>query len=411
MMIGLSLLVCCASTLAQEWTRFRGPNGTGEASGGKGIPAQFTAADYNWRTKLPGIGHSSPVVWGDKIFLMSADPDTATRYVLCIGAADGKILWQRDFSSEPHHLHTRSSFASCTPAVDEERVYVAWSTPAKTSFMAFTHGGETVWDLDLGTWQSQHGFGASPIVYQDLVILFNSQQANQLKEGEKPGQSFMMAFDKKSGKEIWRRERVSVNVCYSVPCIMQGDSGDELICTSTGDGVFSLNPRTGEENWKIDVFKMRTVASPILAGGHVFGSTGSGQGGNYIVAVKPGKNPEEAFRIKTQASYVPTLISYGDLVFSWFDGGIVTCFDAKTGERYWQNRMGASFSGSPIRVDDRMYCINDDGVVFCVACDKEFKPLGESPLEEASRSTPAVSGGRLYLRTYSHLISVGGKSS
>jgi hypothetical protein len=218
----------------------------------------------------------------------------------------------------------------------------------------------------------------------------------------------MMAFDKESGKEIWRRERVSVNVCYSVPFIMQGPSGDELICTSTGDGVFSLNPRNGEENWKLEgAFSMRTVASPILAGGHVFGSTGSGQGGNYIIAVKPGQNAEEVFRIKTQASYVPTMIAYDNLVFSWFDGGIVTCFDAETGERYWQNRLGSAFSGSPIRAGDRMYCINDGGVVFCVACDKEFKPLGESPLGEDSRSTPAVSGGRMYLRTYSHLISVG----
>ena len=411
------LLVCfigltsSPAAQAQEWTRFRGPNGTGIGKGDS-IPARWSPADYNWKIDLPGIGHSSPVVWGDKIFLLSADPENATRYVLCIRAADGKTLWTRTFESESHHLHTRSSFASCTPTVDAERVYVAWSTPAKTTFIALDHSGKTVWDIDLGTWQSQHGFGTSPILYKDLVILFNSQQANQLKPGEKPGRSFMMAFDKKTGDERWRRQRKSVNVCYSVPCIYTPAGGaDELICCSTGNGIFSLDPLTGEENWSVDTFTMRTVASPIIAGGHIFGSTGSGGGGNYVVAIKPGKEAEEAFRVPRQANYVPTPVTKGDLVFLWYDKGVVTCIDAKTGEQHWQQRVGTAFSGSPVRVGDRMYCINEDGVVIVIAADKEYKLLAENPLGEPSRSTPAVSGGRLYLRTYSQLFSIGGKSS
>jgi outer membrane protein assembly factor BamB len=410
--IGMFLAGVAAVAEAQDWTRFRGPNGTGVATGGDAIPVEFGPADYNWTAELPGIGHSSPVLWGDKVFLLSADPDNATRYVICIRAADGKAAWIREFPSEPHHLHDRSSFASCTPAVDAERVYVAWSTPAKTTLMALDHVGETVWEKDLGTWQSQHGFGTSPIIYHDKVILFNSQQANQLKEGEKPGESFMMAFDRQTGKELWRTKRVSVNVCYSVPFIYEGPDGDELVCCSTGDGVFSLNPETGEENWKLaDAFTMRTVASPVLAGGNIIGSTGSGGGGNYIIGVKPGKKPEEVFRIERKANYVPTPVVYGDLFFAWYDKGFVTCIDAKTGDVHWRERLDTAFSGSPIRVDDRMYCIDEEGVVFCVACDKQFKLLGKSDLGEPSRSTPAVSGGRMYLRTYSHLISVGGKSS
>ncbi|MCA9064048.1 MAG: PQQ-binding-like beta-propeller repeat protein, partial [Planctomycetaceae bacterium] len=244
----------CGLIQAGEWARFRGPNGTGAATGPE-IPTEFTDADFNFKTRLPGgTGCSSPVVWGNRVFLLSADPQTATRYVVCIDGTSGAILWQKDFASETHGLHLRSSYASCTPAVDEERVYVAWSTPAATTFKAFTHEGDEVWSLDLGRWQSQHGWGTSPILYQDLVILHNSQQANQLKEGEQPGDSRMMAFDRKTGELKWKHDLVSVNVCYSVPFIFTPADGgpDELVCCSTGNGFFSLDPLTGKENWHLN---------------------------------------------------------------------------------------------------------------------------------------------------------------
>ncbi|HIE97109.1 MAG TPA: serine/threonine protein kinase, partial [Fuerstia sp.] len=308
---------------ASEWSRFRGPNGTGIGSGDS-IPVEFTEKDFNFKTKLPGgSGCGSPVVWGDRVFLLSANPEDATRYMVCIHATSGDILWQKEFKSEAHHLHTRSSFASCTPAADEERVYVAWSTPTETLFKAFNHDGTEAWSIDLGTWQSQHGFGTSPMIYKDLVILHNSQQANQLDEGETPGKSRMMAFDRRTGKEKWTTELVSINVCYSVPFIHQSADGtDELVCSSTGNGIFSLDPMTGKQNWAVNdgLFSMRTVGSPVEAGGLIFGSTGSGRySSNYIVAVKPGKDAELAYKIENgnnfKAPYVPCLIAAGDLLF------------------------------------------------------------------------------------------------
>ena len=127
-----TILMFTPQASSQEWTRFHGPNGQG-VSTLESFPAQWTEKDINWKTKLPGIGHSSPVVWGDRVFLLSADPKTAERYVLGIHAKDGRIVWNREFQSATHHLHQRSSFASCTPAVDEERVYIAWSTPTATT--------------------------------------------------------------------------------------------------------------------------------------------------------------------------------------------------------------------------------------------------------------------------------------
>jgi outer membrane protein assembly factor BamB len=336
-----------------------------------------------------------------------------------LNADTGKTNWVREFKSQTHHLHARSSYASCSPCVDSERVYIGWSTPTITTFKAFSHDGKEAWSLDLGRWQSQHGFGASPILFEDLVILHNSQQANQLKEGEKPGDSYMMAFKRTTGEEVWRVPLKSMNVCYSVPFIYQPPDGGkpELVCICTGNGMFSLDPRTGKQNWALNegLFAMRTVGSPISAGGLIFGSTGSGAySGNYIVAVRPGKMPKLAYKLKNsdqfKAPYVPCLIAKDDLVFCLYDRGFASCIDASTGKIHWFERTRANFSGSPIRVDDRIFAIDENGEVVVIAADTEFKVLARNPLGESSRSTPAVSGGRMFLRTYSHLISIGGES-
>jgi outer membrane protein assembly factor BamB len=378
----------------------------------KSIPVQWTEADYNWKTELPGKGNSSPVLWGNKIFLLSANPNDATRYVICIDSESGKVLWNREYPSTVHHLHTRNTYASSTPAADEDRVYVAWSTPAETTLKAFDHDGREVWSKNLGTWVSQHGFGTSPIVYRDKVIVFVSQQALELNPGEQPGKSYMMAFDRKSGKELWRTESVSTRVCYTAPCIYQPEGGaPELICYSQGDGMFSLDPETGNRNWSVaELFDKRTVNSPVVAGGLIFGSCGSGGGGNYIVGVQPGADAHEVFRLDRQAPYVPTPVAYGDLLFLFGDKGFATCLEAKTGKVHWQERLNTAFSGSPVRVGDKLYCIDESGTVIVLAASKEFKELARNPLGEPSRSTPAVAGGRMFLRTDSHLISIGGKS-
>ena len=172
--------------------------------------------------------------------------------------------------------------------------------------------------------------------------------------------------------------------------------------------MFALDITTGEELWTIDVFRMRTVSSPFVAGGLVFGATGSGRGGNYVVAVRPGQRPEVAYEVTTQAPYVPTSVPYGDLLFLWSDKGIVTCVKTASGEVVWKKRVGGNYSGSPIRAGNAIYCVSEDGEVVAVAASDKYELLGRSQLDKPSRSTPAVSGERMYLRTYSHLFSIGG---
>lgn len=414
----LVLIAVLSSSLtaasAQEWARFRGPNGTGESE--TTIPATWTESDYKWTAKLPGRGNSSPSLWGDRLFVISADPETATRYVLCYHADTGVELWKREFPSTPHPIHKLSSFASSTPAADEERIYVGWSEPKKLTLIAFTHDGEIAWQKDLGPWLGQHGFGTSPMLFEDLLILSNTQE---LKDKDKdagtgvPPHSYLMAFDKRTGEERWRLQRKTDSVTYSVPVIFQPKDGKaQIINASTGSGLYAVDPHSGKELWSSVVFRMRTVSSPVINGDLIFGSTGSGGGGNYVAAVRTdGAKAELAYQIGEQAPYVPTVVSKGDLVFLLGDGGVAACLDAATGNVHWRERIGGNYQGSPVRAADRIYCVSVDGEVVVLAAAEKFEELGRMPLGDGSRSTPAIARGNLYIRTFSQLFAIGGDAN
>lgn len=402
------MVSCAGSAPAQEWTRFRGPNGTGESEA-KTIPAQWTEKDYNWKVSVPGVGHSSPVLWGNKLFLMSADPEDATRYALCFDALTGKKLWERKYPSQRYNLHKQSSYASGTPAVDARFVYFAWASPSAVTLMALSHDGGPGWTRDLGSWSSQHGFGTSPILFNDLVILSNSQE---VKDGPEPACN-MIALDSATGKDRWKTPLHSVNTSYSVPAIFEPKQGSpQLVCTNTGDGLYALDPVTGHLLWSSAFFDKRTVSSPVVKGDIILGSTGSGGGGNYLIAARcDGKEPQLAFKISTQAPYVPTSVAHGDLLFLMSDGGIASCVDLQSGALHWQKRIGGNYSSSLVRANDKVYCVSMEGEVVTLAASKEFQELGRTSLGDGIRSTPAIANGQMYLRTYSHLMSIGGAKS
>ena len=402
--LGFATQLSPNATLAQEWTRFRGPNGAGQSEATT-IPIAWGEGEYLWKAALPGQGNSSPVLWGDKLFLTSAEPDDGTRYVLCMSARDGELLWKRDFPSQPHRIHKFNTLASSTPAVDERRVYCAWSTPQQYTLLAMNHDGTSAWKVDLGPFVSQHGFATSPILYEDLVIITNDQDAD----------SFLIALDRASGETRWKstRERLPAkNAAYSTPCIYQpAGRPAELILCNKMRGVTSYNPLTGEENWQAGVLPARAVSSPIVAAGLVFATSGSGAGTNNVVALRPyanGDEPELVYEMqRTGCPYVPSLVAHSDLVFLWSDRGIATCIDAASGKIQWRERVGGNYFGSPVRVGNAVYCISEGGDVVALAASDEFKLLGRSPLGETSRATPAIADGRMFLRSASHVTAVG----
>lgn len=391
-----------------EWTRFRGPNGTG-LSDAQGIPTTWTNSDYNWVATLPGVGHSSPVIWGHRVFLLSSVEATAERMVICVDTETGKILWERHYPSSVHNKHLLNSFASATPAVDKDHVYCSWSSPEEYTVLALDHTGRDVWRVNLGPVVSQHSTAASPVVFDGMVILGNDQDG-PIKENPNEGVSFLVALDCKDGHERWRTKRENAVVSYSTPCERKLPGGKvELIFNSQAHGITAIDPYTGKVNWELGVIDKRAVSSPVMAAGLIFGSTGSGGGGNYVAAVKPGNPPELAYKITKMAPYVPTLLAKDNLLFMWGDAGVVSCADAATGDVIWRERCNGKYSGSPICVRDHIYCLADDGTVVVIKASREFELVARIPLGEEARSTPAVANGRLYLRTVSHLYSVGGK--
>jgi outer membrane protein assembly factor BamB len=400
----LALGFSSRSADAQEWSRFRGPNGSGETE--TSMPGEWTAKDYRWRIETPGIGHSSASVWGDRVFLNSGDPDSGSRFVLCYDGKTGKLLWKREFKSPKHHLHDRNSYGTGTPALDADRCYVAWANPDEYTLMALTHDGETVWKISLGLFNSEHGFGTSPIVYQDMVVLANEQK----------GPSFLLAVDSATGKTRWKTDRPFRRTAYGTPIVYSpAGKKDQLIFTGGRNGIQSVDPTTGTLNWNVEAFDKRTVGSAIVVGDVILAACGSGGGGNYTVGVVPpddreaNAQPKVIYKIDRQSPYVPTPVAAGNLVFLWSDRGVVTCIDAPTGDKVWQHRVGNNFSASPIRCADRIYCPAEDGELFVIAASDKYEPISRIQLGEPTRATPAVSGGRMYLRTYSHLMALDGE--
>lgn len=415
--LALSMLfasLAVAPLAAGDWTRFRGPNGTGVVDD-PAIPAVPTEKDVAWKIELPGHGHSSPVIWGDKVFVTAATDEPPQHVVLCLDAKTGDKLWERRFDYKVHKKHTLNSFASPSPAVDAERVYVSWSVPESLTLLALTHDGKDVWTRDLGPFVSQHSAGNSPIVVDDMVILVNEQDDDDTatKDGYPAGGvSFLHCVKAADGATVWQVPRRNAVVTYSTPMVRTtADGGKELLVNSQAHGLSGLDLKTGKINWEMpELLKKRSVSSPIMAAGLVFGTCGSGGGGEYLVAVKPGPNPELKYEIKEGAPYVPSLVAKGDLVFAVNSKGIGTCFDAPTGNVNWRERIGGTnYFGSPIILNDRLYVISQNGTLIVLAAAKKFEKLGEFDLGEGGHSTPAVADGHLYLRTESHLTCVGKK--
>ena len=352
------LLLSGAYAVEQGWTRFRGPDGTG-ISDATTIPVEWTDQDYNWKVKLPGVGHCSPVLWGNRIFLTCGDPDTARRTVLCLDTADGHTLWRRDYPSKTFKQHRANSYATATPAADADGVVVTWSTP------------------------------------EEVVLL---------------------ALDRKTGQTRWQVERRTALSPYSTPCVRRPDDGPpELIFSSTAHGITAVDLVSGKVNWDIDdVFRDRCVGSPVSAAGLVIAGYGHGNRGTRCVVVRPGsrsRNLEPAllYDVTRSVPLVPMPLVKDGRLFLWADDGVVTCLAASTGQVIWRERVGGTFYGSPVCVGGRLYCIARNGEVVVLAASEQFEVLCRVPLGEPSYATPAVSDGVMYLRTFSHLFSLGRK--
>ncbi len=403
--IVVSVLVSWPVT-AQEWTRFRGPNGSGN-SAATTIPTAWTDADYRWRVDLPGVGHSSPVLWGNLLVVTSGLEESGTRLVLGLDATTGKQLWQADFLGGVTRKHKLNSLASATPALDDQHVYTCWATPEAFVVTALDHQGRQVWQTDLGEFKGGHGDGVSPIVHDDLVIVPKQHE----------GESEIIALDRSTGNVRWRAPRKSRST-WSTPCVFTNAQGAaELIVVSYTHGITSLDPGTGTVNWELDVFDKghveSSISSPIVTQDLILGGSGWLSVRQEVIAVRPeygNQTPqaEQVYCIDRGAPLCTTPLVVDDLLFLWADEGIVTCADASTGKVHWRQRVGGTYYASPVSARGHVYNVSADGVVVVLAADKEFRVVSRQELGESSHSTLAIAQGTMYLRTFSKLFALSG---
>jgi outer membrane protein assembly factor BamB len=407
--LALAILLAAAAPAASDWTRFRGPNGTGVADD-KDIPVEFTNKTILWKVELPP-GHSSPVVYKDHIYVEANSKDAKERMLLCLSTKDGEVLWKKTVAAKPAApkgkkglIHAMNSYSSASPGVDAERVYAVFWDNANLLLHAYSHSGEQLWTKDLGPFSSEHGPGNSPIPMGDKVIFANEQD----------GKSVLLVLEGKSGNVVWSDERPAYRACYSAPMLrdMPAGQGKELLVVSTM-AITGYDFDSGSKHWNYEPkfaakSPLRTASSPVLVGNLLIAGGGDGGGPRHTFAVRIADGKATlAWENKKDFPYVPSILARGKYLYFVNDKGSAGCFEVETGNKVWLERLEGEFTSSPILIDGKIYAANHDGDVFVIAAEPKFQLLAKNSLGELVRATPAVADGRLYIRGERHLFCIG----
>ena len=410
----LVLVAGCSLGLAgaADWTRLRGPNGTGVVT--EATPVKFTAKDQLWKTPIPGSGHGSPIIVGERVFLQTSSADGDKRSLICLNAKTGKIDWSKDIAAQkPNGMHKKNTPASSTPASDGERVFTTVWDGSSLSLHAFDLTGKALWDAPLGSYSAQHGAAHSPMVFDGLVYM-NVDSDSSAK---------LVAYDAVKGTQTWKMDRVKERASYTTPMVLEEKGKPAQLILGTTTTVDSYDPKSGKSNWSYTVVwpsgkRLRAVGQPLLAAGNIVTYMGEGGSGRYMVAVKTDGQGElgakgKAWELNDKTPYVPSALAYEDHLYWVNDTGFAGCADAKTGKILWYSRaFPKAVSSSPILVNGTVLAFDEAGkAVAFKASPKEYEPLGESALGEGVFSSPAAAGGRLFVRGTQHLYCFGAKGS
>jgi len=424
---------------AQNWPQFRGPRASGVAEGKKTPLAWDAAKSQNivWKTPIPGLSHASPVVWGDRVFVVTAEgSDPNPTYVpkdrgISLATGDevkhswriyaldkrtGRVLWQQTaHEGVPRaRRHIKATQANSTPVTDGRTVVALMGSEG---LYAYDFGGKLLWKQDLGVlnpglWgdkDSSWGHGSSPVIHDDLVIV----------QADGHSQSFIAAYDLKTGRRAWRVERGEIT-SWSTPTVHESGGRAELIANG-GRFIRGYDPRTGRELWRFNDNETQVKQqAPLVAHGLVYVAGGYPPGrGMYAfrpgavgdISLKPGEqaNAHLAWKADKGSPYTTTPIVYGDLLYALSDGGVLSAFEARTGKLVYQERLPSSFSASPVAADGKLYLSSEDGDVFVVRAGPKFELLATNPVGEPLMATPAITDGMLILRAHKHVYAVAEK--
>lgn len=387
---------------ARAWPRWRGPSGQGWVGGSRYPDTWSETENVLWKVEVTGRGNSSPIVWGDRIFLTTAYDGGERRSILCFRCLDGKLLWEV-FAPDvhPEKAHPKNGHASSTPTTDGERVYAYFGNHG---LLAVDFNGMKVWHRSMGNFKAFHGTASSPLLYRDRLIQVQDHQ------GGASG-SFIAAFDKQTGRELWRTRRAG-DIGWSSPIAIRVAERDEIIVSGQRQ-VQAYDPNTGQELWTARGNTDKPIPTPVVGHGLVFCSSGRA---GLTLAIRPGgsgdvTNTHVVWQSPKGSPYVPSAILYGDYLYMVNDMSAVgTCYEARTGRLMWQGRLGRArsegFSASPVAVDGKIFFTNDDGETFVVKAGSEFELLHVNRLKERVLASPALVDGRWYFRTEKHLMAI-----
>ena len=428
-----------AAAAAGSWPSFRGPSASGIADG-QNLPESWNGKSREnilWQTPIPGLAHSSPVVWGDRVFVTSAvsskpaatfkpglygdgdasDDRTPQKWMLyAIDKRSGKVVWERvAFEGEPRNKrHIKSTYASGSPATDG-RIVVAWF--GSQGVHAFDVNGNRLWTVDIGRVDMgaydipavEWGPASSPIIWNGLVLLQCDTQAD----------SFILALDAQTGKTVWKTDRAELP-SWGTPTVVTTPAGPELV-TNASNYIRGYDPRTGTELWKLGGSSRITAPTPIFANGLFVIASGRAPE-RPVFAVRPGtrgdltlpkdKTSSEAVAwSKTgRGSYMPTPLAYDGILYVLANNGVLDAYDLQTGAEIYRQRLdpvGSGFSASPVAADGRIYISSEDGDIFVIAAGREFRQISLNPMGELLMATPALSDGMMYVRSVSSLFAIG----
>ena len=386
------------------WTKFRGSDGQGIDLNGS-VPVTWEASDVRWRIPLPGTGNASPVVWGNKIFVTSADDEKDLGYVMAVDHQNGKILWEKEFTVTDISLHKNNKLDAATPAVDATQIYIIWYSKEKTELTAMDHYGNIRWQAVFAGIESRHGGGSSLMLTDECVVFTREQEENSTLK------STWVAVNKQTGKTVWEVERESAEAnSFATPLLIRPEKQNpQLIFASQAHGLTGLEPSTGRILWEIkDVFPSRVVASPIYADGMIVACRKTEclvfdldqQKGMVKDSVRYSLPPN-------LSPYVPTPIVVGKFLFMFMDNGTVACLRFATGELIWKERPAGDIFGSPICVGSSLYCMTKEGKVLVIRADSSYQLQAINDLGEGSFSTPVMCGEGMVFRTFSQLMLIG----
>jgi outer membrane protein assembly factor BamB len=400
-LLAACFLVSVSAIQAQNWPNWRGPNGDGTSTE-TNLPISWdSVTNVVWKSPVPGRGHSSPIVWEDRIFTLTAFPETGEKALLCYDSNNGELLWQRTVvETTLEKKHADNSFASGTPATDGTLVYLSILDIDDVVVAAYDFQGNQVWLQRIGKYASPHGFSVSPALYEDKVFI----------NGNSKGDHFLAALNKADGHIVWKNMQENISHSFSTPVFKEMAGKTQMIFLGNKE-VASYHPDNGEKLWYVSGPSEDFCSTPVYNEKHGLLILSSAWPKRILMAVKTDgsgdvTNSHVAWQTTQGGVYVPSPICTDDYLFTTMTNGNVNCIDIATGDTLWVKNLGKQYA-SPVLADGLVYMPNDEGVITVIRPGTTFDPIARNELGERTIASAAISNGRIYLRGEEHIFCIG----